>query len=731
MRRREFLATSGALVVGFCFVAPRRLLAAELPGSLRRTPRLDAWIRIDADGTVTVFTGKVELGQGIETALAQIAADELDVALSRVSIVGADTARTPDEGYTAGSDSVQSSGAALRGAAAETRAILLGLAAARWGRDPAELTVEDGTIRGGDAELTYWQLVTGETLRREATGEVAAKSPERCRYVGQPIPRLDIPAKLFGEEAYVQDLRLPGMLHGRVVRPPSYTARLESVETSGASGLPGVVRVVRDGSFLAVVAEREEQAIAAAARLRRDARWSAGTALPAAARWPEVLRELPATSFVVHDAGDPATEQRGGEVIEANYFRPFLAHASIGPSCAVAHERDGTLHVWTHSQGVFPLRGALANVLGLPEERLHVAHVDGAGCYGHNGADDVACDAALLARALPGRPVRVQWMREDEFAWEPFGPAMSIRMRGTLDAGGHIATWSHELWSPSHSSRPSARRATLLAGAHLAAAKPEQESEGRGGSGGADRNSIPLYDIGRVQVTAHMLREMPVRTSALRALGGFTNVFAIESFADELAHAAGRDPLAFRLDHLTDPRGRAVLEAVARRARWGEGKRAPGRGRGLAWTRYKNAATYVAIVAEVVVERGALRVERAFAAVDAGRIVNPDGLRNQIEGGMVQSTSWTLKESVQFDGPRIASLDWDGYPILTFEEAPELDVELIDRPGEPSLGAGEASQGPMAAAIANAAFDATGVRVRELPARSTGSERTEYPGSVE
>jgi CO/xanthine dehydrogenase Mo-binding subunit len=723
MRRRDFITTSGALVVSFSLGLHRWAEAndppQELPGSLRDTPYLDAWIRIDGGGEVTVFTGKAELGQGIETALAQIAADELDVALERIRMVTADTGRTPNEGYTAGSMSIQRSGTALRYAAAETRAILLGLASERLGRPAEELEVDDGHIRSGGAEVTYWELVGEQTLHRRSTGSVAPKDPARLLHVGRPVQRLDLPAKVFGEESFVQDLRLPGMLHGRVVRPPGYGSRLESVETARTEKLPGVVKVVREGSFLAVLADREDQAVSAADRLSRDAHWSGSVALPRDGQLAELLRELPSTRFVVSEQGDPeSTRELAAVSIQAEYSRPFIAHASIGPSCAVAVVRDGQWTIWTHSQGVYPLRDALAGVLGLPPGKLRVIHVDGAGCYGHNGADDAACDAALLARAMPGRPVRVHWSREDEFAWEPFGPAMSFRLHASLDAKGRIASWGHELWSPPQSFRPSARRSTLLGGRHAASVSVTGAAPGSWGSGGADRNSIPPYRLGQHRIVAHMVSDLPVRVSALRGLGAFGNVFAIESFMDELAHATGQDPFAFRLHHLEDGRARTVLETVARRSGWkGDERSSSGRGHGVAFARYKNAATYCAVVAEVSVESGTgkVRVDRAWAAVDAGRIVNPDGLRNQIEGGMVQASSWTIEEAVRFSSDRISSIDWSGYPILTFESAPNVEIELIDRPSEPSLGAGEAAQGPMGAAIANAVFAATGVRVRDLP----------------
>jgi CO/xanthine dehydrogenase Mo-binding subunit len=728
------LAGLGFLAVGFS-LAGRAALAqapAKLPGSLAQHKRLDTWLRVGADGTVTVLSGKVELGQGIRTALAQIVADELDVALDRLRLPSADTELSPDEGYTSGSVSIQQSGAALRQAAAEARLLLVELASTRLGAPAAELAVDDGRVTrraGGSSSpaTTYWELVSDATLEVEATGRARPKAHAERRLVGRPVPRLDVPGKVFGEPVFVHDLRLPGMLHARVVRPPSYAARLAAVDEAAASALPGSVRIVRDGSFLAVVAEREEQAVAAAAALAGAARWTEATELPDSARLVEHLKRLPARDGTVSSKGPEPPTVAGAATIEAEYAKPFLAHASLAPSCAVAHQEADRLRVWTHSQGVFPLRAALSKVLGLAPERLRVTHLEGSGCYGHNGADDVACDAALLARALPGRPVRVQWSREDELSWAPFGSAMAIRVRGGLDAAGGVAFWSSELWSHTHSTRPG-REPGFVAAWHLASPQPPPVAMNiPQPAGGEDRNAVPLYDFPSQRVVEHFLPDMPIRVSALRSLGAFANVFAIESFVDELAAAAGVDPIAFRLRHLSDARARAVIEAAAREARWAEmpasggGGAPPGlaRGRGVAFARYKNQAAYVALIAEVAVDRaeGLIRLERAIAAVDAGDVINPDGLRNQIEGGIVQAASWTIHEEVAFDRRRVTSVDWRGYPIARFPETPVVSVTVIERPEDPPVGAGEAAQGPTAAAIANAVFAATGVRLRDLPLR--------------
>jgi len=428
---------------------------------------------------------------------------------------------------------------------------------------------------------------------------------------------------------------------------------------------------------------------------------------------------LPGQSSVVSEkqAGAPAVAR----TVEATYTRPYIAYASIGPSCAVAEFNDGSLTVWTHSQGVFPLKRDLVKALKLDADAVRCAHAEGSGCYGHNGADDVALDAALLARAAAGRPVRVQWMRDDEFAWEPYGPAMLARAKASLDANGRIVDWVYEVWSNTHSTRPAAPDGdnNLLASWNVAEpSKPGPPTNIPQPAGDGDRNAVPLYDFPNQRVVNHLITRMPLRVSALRTLGAYANVFAVESFMDELAAAAGQDPIAFRLAHLGDPRARTVIELAAKKAGWKEGEKGDGtRGRGVAFAKYKNLATYVAVVAEVEIDRktGQVRAPHAFAAADAGQNINPDGLKNQIEGGMIQSASWTLHEAVRFDRNGITSRDWSGYPILTMPEVPEVDVALIDRPDEKPLGAGEAAQGPMAAAIANAFANATGRRVLDLP----------------
>jgi CO/xanthine dehydrogenase Mo-binding subunit len=716
MSRRQFGQSVAGIVVAFTLV-PELLCSAEtgLPGSLAATPRLDAWLRIDADGRVTVFTGKVELGQGILTALAQIAAEELDLPLASVRMLSGQTGVTPDEGYTTGSRSLEEGGTALRFACAEARAVLLAEAATRLGVPAAELRVAAGSVGAADGrQLTYGELAAAGLFHRQATARAAPKPPAAHTIVGTSAPRLDIPAKVTGGTAFVQDLRLPGMVFGRVVRPPGPRARLEAAETAAVRRLPGVLAVVRDGGFLGVVAAREEQAVRASEALRAAARWREAADLPESGRIHDWLRAQPADAAVVSDKSDP-TAAPVVKRLAATFSKPYIAHASLGPSCAVAELKDGRLRVWSHTQGVYPLRDSLAAVLRLEPQAVVVEHVEGAGCYGHNGADDVALDAALLARSVPGRPVKLQWMRDDEFAWEPYGSAMVMQLSAGLAADGRIVDWRHEVWSNAHSSRPGrSGRVNLLAAGHLA--EPAAPYLPR--SGGEDRNAVPLYEFPNQQIVRHLIPAMPLRTSALRTLGAYANVFALESFMDELAAAAGADPVAFRLRHLQDPRGRAVIEMAAARAGWQPGFASDGvHGRGFGFARYKNTACYVACVAEVAVDRrtGEVRVSRVVAAADAGQIINPKGLAMQIEGGIIQSASWTLKEAVSFDRTQVTSRDWASYPILSFPEAPRVEVHLLNRPDEKPLGSGEASSGPAAAAIANAVGQALGRRLRDLP----------------
>ena len=720
--RRGFFAASGALMVSFSLPATRLFAQPTpelpaLPGSLGKTPSLDAWIRIDSDGEVTVFTGKAELGQGIKTALIQIAAEQIGIEPSRIRLITADTARTPDEGFTSGSHSMQDSGTAIMHAAAQVREILLARAAQSLDIAADRLKAENGAVLADDGRrVGFAELVAPEFTRVRAQPQSKLKDPRAYSVIGRPLPRVDIPAKVTGGVVYVQDLRLPGMVHARLVRPPSYGARLRAVTTEGVERLPGVLKVIQDGSYLAVIAAGEYQAVVAMRALAAAAAWEESPRLPDPASIYDFLRHTPSRAIVDLDRRTDA--EPGVRTLEASYRRPYQMHGAIGPSCAVAWLKNGTLTVWTHSQGVYPLRKAIAEMLGLPLERVRCIHVEGSGCYGHNGADDAAADAALLAYRLPERPVRVQWMREQEHLWEPYGPAMLTEAKAALDAGGSIVAWEYDVWSNAHSTRPGSA-GSLMPTWHLAAPLTAPEPQPIPlPEGGGDRNAIPIYSLPNARIVHHFVPAMPMRVSALRALGAYMNVFSIESFLDELARAAGADPVEFRLRHLDDPRARDVITAATTRFGWAGYERARGRGKGFAFARYKNLGAYLALAVEVEVARetGRARLVRAVAAVDSGQAVNPDGIRNQIEGGIVQASSWTLQEAVGFDATRITSADWSSYPILRFPDLPDhVEVHVIDRPGQPFLGTGEAAQGPTAAALANAVADATGVRVRELP----------------
>jgi nicotinate dehydrogenase subunit B len=725
LTRRRFTQSLGIVIATFALPSASVLGQApgNLPFSLRNNRRLEGWIRLEPDETVTVFTGKAELGQGILTALAQIAAEELDVGLDKIRMVSADTSRGPDEQYTFGSQSVEQGGSAIRAASAQARSILLAAAARRFGARAEDLHITAGIITSPDGKrATFWEVANADPdlLSGDVTVAAAPKKPSEYSIVGKSINRLDLPGKLTGTPSYVQDMRLPGMVFARVVRPPRYGAKLVSLDEAAVRSLPGVVAVVRDGNFLAVAATREEQAIAARDALASAARWSDDAVpLPDIADLRAELKKLRAETIVVGTAGQSEPVPDQVKQVSAEYSRSYLSHASIGPSCAVAWLKDGRMTVWSHTQGAFPLRGDLAKVLGMPNSQVDVIHSPGAGCYGHNGADDVALDATLVARAVAGAPVKLQWMRDDEFAWAPFGPGMAMRVEAALASDGKIVDWSYDVWSNSHAMRPGqAGGVNLLAAWTLSTPftkSPPPHIPQPFGDG--DRNAVPFYELPRKEIRNHLLLDAPVRNGSFRTLGAHGNIFAIECFMDELADVAGSDPLAFRLAHLRDPRARAVLQAAADKAGWAPGEKGDGkRGRGLAFCRYKSIGMYAAVVVDVEVDRttGVIKVPRVVMAADVGLVVNPDGAKNQLEGGIIQAVSLTLKEQVSFDRREITSRDWSGYPILTFPEVPSVEVVLMDR-NEPSLGAGEGSLPPTSAALANAFAHATGRRLRELP----------------
>jgi nicotinate dehydrogenase subunit B len=691
---------------------------APLTQSLTDNPRLDRWVGFESDRTVRISTGKVELGQGVLTALVQVAAEELDVPPGRIRLVSGVTAQSPNEGYTAGSRSIEESGGSIRLVCAEVRGLFLDHIAGVLDCPRSELTIQDGAVlrNGVPTGFDYWSLNEKIDLARPATGTAPVKRPAEFRMIGHNLARLDLPAKITGA-AFVHDMAPAGVKHARVVRPPRRGAQLKSIDEEAIRrATRGQVEVVRDGDFLAVVADDETATMQAVDAVRRHAVWDGGIAVPTDAGEPAFMLSQPTKDRVIESGVAPAgTPVR---TIEASYSRPFIAHASLAPSCALAQFADGKLTVWSHGQGVYQLRNSIARALGLAPDDVTVLHRQGAGCYGHNGADDAGFDAALVARRMPGRTVRLQWSREDELSAAPFGSAMAVRMQATLDARGRPLEWTHELWSAVHGQRPGmAGNINLLSAAALPDAPPPSEPVDvpDAGGGGGVRNAFTLYDFPYQRVVHHLLNRMPVRTSSLRTLGGFTNVFAAESFVDELADAAGEDPVSYRLSLMSEPRARRVIEAAARMCGWaGRGERGSGTARGLGFARYKNKAGYAAVVAEVEVEE-AVRVKQIWCAVDGGLIISPDGARNQIEGGAVQATSWTLKEGVRFEDGRVSSITWDDYPILRFSEVPAVEIELIDASDQPPLGLGEVVHGPTAAAIGNAVAYALGARIRNLP----------------
>ncbi len=697
--RRAFLKGSGALVVTFSMLStPARGVFAQAqpaggqPGttsngggppanqaegnSQSSLKQLDSWLAIDPTGRVTVFSGKVELGTGVRTALAQIAAEELDVPFDRITLVQGDTTRAPDEGYTAGSKTIQVGGVNVRKAAATARQALLEMAGARLGVGVDQLQVRQGVISpGGDPArgTGYGELIGNQRFERTLADDVPTKDPTTYTLVGTSVPRVDLLAKVTGGSSYVQDVRLPGMLHGRVVHPGGVGATLADVDENSVADVPGLVKVVRNGSFLGVVAEREEQAILAARQLQ--ATWNAPGKLPSIDQLADHLRQQTTQDkSLVSDGDVDSALQSAGAVHTANFTQPYQMHASIGPSCAVVDVQGDQYTVYSSTQGVYQLRGAIAQLLNVPAQNIHVVHVEGSGCYGHNGFDDAAGEAALLAQAV-GRPVRLQWMRQDEHAWEPKGPAMVAQVRAALGGDGMLQAWDYNLWTPTHSTRPGGMAGNLLPGQLVDPPAPAPNNT----SGGGDRNAPTNYRVPNNRVTVHWVQPpgSPLRPSALRSLGAMANTFANESFMDELAFAAGTDPLAFRLQHLDDPRGQAVLRAAADRFGW-QPRTQPstsGSGRGLAYAQYENTETYVATMVELTVDAqsGKVQLGRVVVAHDCGLIVNPNGLSNQIEGDVIQSASRTLLERVTFDDTKVTSVDWRSYPILRFADLPTID----------------------------------------------------------
>jgi CO/xanthine dehydrogenase Mo-binding subunit len=692
------------------------MISNTLPLSLTDNPILSQWIAFEP-GKVRIATGKVEIGQGILTAMTQIAAEELDVKPEQVRIVSGETDISPAEYFTSGSYSVAVGGAAIRLVCAEVRSMFLDRTAEALGCKASELSVEDGKfLRGGkDTGRDYWSMAGTINLDRRATGTAPVKRPSQYKVVGKSLPRLDLPAKVAGQ-GFIHDIAPPDVVHARVLRQPWRGARLAALDEAAVhKAAKAPIEILRDGEFIAFTGASEIAVMRAAEAARERARWEGGTPAPDGVGSPAWLKAQPSRDRTVENGSGRAPQ---GRTVTARYSRPFLTYGSIGPACALAEFKDGALKVWSHTQGPSILRDWLARALGLEARQVTVLHRQGAGAYGHNTADDAAFDASYIATRMPGRTVRVQWSREDEFAAAPISTAMAIELRAVLGTDNKPTDWQIEIWSPPHAQRPGMNGNANFAGlAALPQAPPLKElndiPDERGG--GATRNGFAIYELPRHRLIHHMLPNVPLRTSSLRGLGAWANVYAIESFIDELAEVAGEDPVTYRLALLSEPRPRRVVETAAQISGWFDGKKLPdGRARGFGFARYKNIASFAAVVVEVEVGEE-VRLKRVWAAADCGLCINPDGAKNQIEGGIIQGASFVMRERVRFEAGRVAAKTWEDYPILRFSDIPEIEIKLIDNPNEPTLGLGEASVGPTGAAIGNAVARALGKRVRDLP----------------
>jgi nicotinate dehydrogenase subunit B len=711
--RRSLLQSAGALVVTFS-LAPAPSEAQTTNTAKTVSPdRVDGFIAISPVGKVTVYSGKVDLGTGLRTALTQIVAEELDVAMSQITLIQGDTALTPDQGLTNGSFSIQNGGMQLRQAAATARQAIIREAAAKLNLEASSLLIRDGVVIAGNRQvLMIGECIDGASLEINLDKSAPRKAPADYKIVGRPVQRLDIPDKVTARFTFMQNFVLPGMLHGRVIRPSRMGAKLISYDEASIQDIPNIVKVVRIGNFLGVVAKTEWSAVKAAQQM--SGTWSKWEGLPDQAKlWEHVRTTKVVREDVTSTRGASAAALRGASRrLAATYDFAIHTHGSIGPSCAIANFVDGKLTCWTASQATHDLRKQLAAMLGMADADVRCIYVDGAGCYGRNGHEDAAADAALLARAVR-KPVRVQWMRADEHGWDPKGPPTLVDLRAGLDQDGKVVAWESELFIPD-----GVASYVALVGADLAGLN----SLGKLSPGGVLNDLAIPYGFPNMTTMAHRLETTPFKPAWIRSPGRLQNTFANESFLDEIAAEVGSDPLEFRLDHLDDPRGRHVLERLADLSKWRNRPKPDRRaevatGFGLAYIKYELVRTYVGAVAEVEVNRktGEVAVKRFCVAHDCGQIINPDGLRNQIEGNIIQTTSRTLKEELTFDLSTVTSVDWSSYPILTFPEIPDVVIELIDRPNEVPWGGGEPSTAVVAAAIGNGVFDATGVRLRSVP----------------
>jgi nicotinate dehydrogenase subunit B len=717
---RRALLKGGALTVGFALAGLRNDAAAQGAAALPRVldnKEVDAFLAVNGDGTVTVYCGKVDLGQGLRIAIPQIAAEELGIGIDKIKYIEGDTALTPNQGRTSGSNGIQRGGMQIRQAAATARKALIDLAAQRLNVDPDNLIATSGEVRpkAGGAGIRFASLIGGRRFDLKLDPKAPLKDPASYTIVGKPLRRPDVASKCNGTAIYVHDFTVPGMQHARVIRPPAIGATLISVDEGSIKKFPGV-KVVRIKDFLAVVGEDEWTTERAARTLH--AQWSEWSGLPVQDSLAGTMRADPSNTeqSLVSKGAPVAPQSQNAKTLTASYFWPMQSHGSIGPSCAVANVRADAATIWTASQGMHDNQVTYARFLGLPKDKVRLIYLEGSGCFGMNGHEDAAADAAILSQAV-GRPIRVQWSRADEHGWDPKGPPQLLDITGVVGADGQILDWRTDMWIPQTTRGllnipllgPQAAGLDNIVGLN---------------TGLISQNGDPPYAADRIQVIAHWLKEAPLRPAPLRSPGKPANCFAVESFTDELAAAAGIDPIEFRLRNLKNPRGIELIKRLATMMKW-QPRPSPEaakdaaipRGRGMSYVHYKHSETFVAMGMEVAVERasGKIKVERVVCAHDCGQIINPDGVRAQVEGSILQTLSRVLLEEVKFDRSRVLSLDWSSYPIMRFSDVPKLDIDLVDRPNEPPLGAGEAACAAVGAALANAVHDATGTWLRTVP----------------
>lgn len=738
--RRDFVKGSGALVVAFSLPLSLTGIAKAAGGGAQAIgpasiddELIDSWIVIKESGRVQIQTGKVELGTALRTAQMQIASDELDVSMAKIDYLQGDTWFTPDQGTTAGSQSIKTQWAeGLRHAAAEARAVLLGLASQQLGVPVADLTVADGVVSAkSDAskKVSYGELLGGKRFDLKITGKAQPKKPSELKVVGRGLAAVDLADKVRSKQPYIQNLQVAGMLHGRVVRPPGINATLVSVN-GFPKRIPGLVKVVVQKDFVGVVCEREEQAIKAAATLKVT--WKDAGGIPTYDQlYASMVSQVGTARLLAEDGDVDKALSEAATKVEATYYYPYQLHGSMGPSCAIADVKGEEVTVWSPTQGVYPLRQAVARMLGLPNRNVRVIYVEGSGCYGLNGADTVSLDAALMSKAV-GRPVRVQWMRGDEHVWEHYGTPMVMKLRGALDAQGNLTGWDYEGWQAARGGRPgNVGAANLPTGFLIGLRLPARTiTPPRRPPLGADNSNTEagyLQDeeglIANARVVAHTV-DSAFFTGPLRSPARIQNTFANESFIDELAAAAKADPVEFRLRYIGDPRLAHVLRVAAKAADW-QARPSPkaatkdtiAKGRGISVMQYEGEDGYAATVVELEVntKTGKVRVTRVVVSHDVGIIINPNGLKAQIEGNVVHGVSRALKEEVQLNRRTSTSKDWESYQVMRFTDLPEIKIALVNRVNEAPTGSGENAMTAIPAAVANAIFDATGVRLRRLP----------------